>query len=163
MSVVQVFPSFVMLSLACVFVRDSLPSVEMWFDHGEDRCCGLSKVGMMETVGSPQVMWLVMLESAKDQILWVDPLGQHVPPRVRYGTTCLLIRYAIGCVSCLVEWRWLSSLWSVFVTFFVNYLNHMVQKGLLCAGNLSTASGDRLSGNRSKAWHTPVVDLCNNM
>jgi hypothetical protein len=29
MSVVQVFPSFMMLSLACVFVRDDLPSVEM--------------------------------------------------------------------------------------------------------------------------------------
>jgi uncharacterized membrane protein len=29
MSVVQVFPSFVMLSLACVFVSDGLPSVEM--------------------------------------------------------------------------------------------------------------------------------------
>jgi hypothetical protein len=42
MSVVQVFPSFVMLSLACVFVRDGLPSIEMLFDRGEDRCCGLS-------------------------------------------------------------------------------------------------------------------------
>jgi hypothetical protein len=39
MSVVQVFPSFVMLSLACVFVRYDLPSVEMWFDRGEGRCC----------------------------------------------------------------------------------------------------------------------------
>jgi uncharacterized membrane protein len=29
MSVIQVFPSFVMLSLACVFVTDGLPSVEM--------------------------------------------------------------------------------------------------------------------------------------
>jgi hypothetical protein len=29
MSVIQVFPSFVILSLACVFVRDGLPSVEM--------------------------------------------------------------------------------------------------------------------------------------
>jgi hypothetical protein len=29
MSVVRVFLSFVMLSLACVFVRDGLPSVEM--------------------------------------------------------------------------------------------------------------------------------------
>jgi uncharacterized membrane protein len=29
MSVVQVFLSFVMFSLACVFVRDGLPSVEM--------------------------------------------------------------------------------------------------------------------------------------
>jgi hypothetical protein len=53
---------------------------------------------MVVTVGFRQVMWLVMLESAKDQILGVDPLGQHVPPRVRYGTACLLIRYAICCV-----------------------------------------------------------------
>jgi hypothetical protein len=29
MSVVQLFPSFVMLSLACVFVRGGLPSIEM--------------------------------------------------------------------------------------------------------------------------------------
>jgi hypothetical protein len=29
----------------------------------------------------------------------------------------------------------------IFVTFCVNYLNHMVQKGALCVGNLSTASG----------------------
>jgi hypothetical protein len=63
---------------------------------------------MVETVGFRQVMWLVMLESAKDQISGVDPLG-HVPPRVRYGTACLLIRYAIGCVSCSVEWGWLLS------------------------------------------------------
>jgi hypothetical protein len=54
MGVVQVFPFFVMLSLASVFVRDGLPSIEMCFDHGEDRCCGLSKVGMMETVGIHQ-------------------------------------------------------------------------------------------------------------
>jgi hypothetical protein len=66
MSVVQVFPSFLMLSLACVFVRDGLPSVEMCFDRDEDRCCGLSKVRMVDTVGFRQVMWLVMLESAKD-------------------------------------------------------------------------------------------------
>jgi hypothetical protein len=163
MSVVQVFPSFVMLSLACVVVRDGLPSVEMWFDHVEDRCHGLSNVGMVETVGFCQVLWLVMLESAKDQILGVDTTGQHVPPRVRYGMTCLLIRYAVGCVSCSVEWGWYHTLWSVFVTFFVNCLNHMVQEEPFCAGNHSTASGDRFSGNHSKAWHTPVVDLCNGM
>jgi hypothetical protein len=29
MSIVEVFSSFVMLSLPCVFVRDGLPSVEM--------------------------------------------------------------------------------------------------------------------------------------
>jgi hypothetical protein len=110
MSVIQVFPSFVMLSLACDFVRDGLPSIEMWFDRGEDHCCGLSKVEMMETIGFRQVMWLVMLESAMDQILGVDTLGQHVPPRVRYGMSCLLIRYVVGCVSCSVEWGWLHSL-----------------------------------------------------
>jgi hypothetical protein len=66
MSVIQVFPSFVMLSLACVFVRDGLPSVKMIFDHGEDRCCGLSKVGMVETVGPHQMMRLVILESVKN-------------------------------------------------------------------------------------------------
>jgi fatty-acid desaturase len=63
-----------------------------------------------------------------------------VPPRVQYGMACLLIRYAIGCLSCSVEWGWLLSVWLVFVTFCVNNLNHMVQKGPLCAGNLSTAS-----------------------
>jgi hypothetical protein len=59
---------------------------------------------MVETVGFRQVMWFVMLKSAKDRILGVDTLGQHVPPRVRYGTSCLLIRNTIGCVSCSVEW-----------------------------------------------------------
>jgi hypothetical protein len=29
MSVIKVFPFFVMFSLACVFVRDGLPSIEM--------------------------------------------------------------------------------------------------------------------------------------
>jgi hypothetical protein len=111
MSVVQVFPSFVMLSLACVFVSDGLPSVVVWFDHGEVRCCGLSKVGIVETVGFHQVVWLVRLESATDRILGVDTLGQHVPPRVRYEISCLLNRYAIGYVSSSVEWGWLLSLW----------------------------------------------------
>jgi hypothetical protein len=75
MSVIQVFSSFVMLSLTCVFVRDGLPSVEMWFDHGKDRCCGLSKVGMVEMVEFHQVVWSVMLEYAKDWILEVDTPG----------------------------------------------------------------------------------------
>jgi hypothetical protein len=58
---------------------------------------------MVKTVGFRQVMWFVMLESAKDRILGVDTPEQYVPPRVQYGMTCLLIRYAIGCVSCSVE------------------------------------------------------------
>jgi hypothetical protein len=89
MRVVQVFPSYTMLSLACVFVRVfGLPSVDMSFDRGEDRCCDLSKVGLMEMVGIHQVMWIVLLESSKDRILGVDTPGQHVPPRVWYGTAC---------------------------------------------------------------------------
>jgi hypothetical protein len=58
---------------------------------------------MVETVGFHQVMWFVMLESAKDRIFGVDTPGQHVSPRVQFGMTCLLIRYAIGCVSCSVD------------------------------------------------------------
>jgi hypothetical protein len=42
-------------------------------------------------------VWQV-LESAKDLFLGVDPPGQHVPPRVRYGMTCLVIRKLRVCV-----------------------------------------------------------------
>jgi hypothetical protein len=61
---------------------------------------------MVVMVGFCQVMWFVMLKFAKDQILGVDTLGQHVSPCIRYGMTCLLIRYAIDYVSCSVEWGW---------------------------------------------------------
>jgi hypothetical protein len=50
-------------------------------------------------------LWLVLLESAKDLFLGVDPLGQHVSPSIWYGTTCLLIRNTLGSVSDLVEQR----------------------------------------------------------
>jgi hypothetical protein len=61
---------------------------------------------MVETAGFYQVMWFVMLESTKDRILGVDTPRQHVSSRVRYGMTCLLIKYTIGCVSCSIEWGW---------------------------------------------------------
>jgi hypothetical protein len=51
------------------------------------------------------VLWLVMLKSARDQILGVDTLGQQVSPCVRYGMTCLLIRGAMGSVPCSDEWE----------------------------------------------------------
>jgi hypothetical protein len=60
--------------------------------------------------------WHVVLESAKDWILGVDTPGQHVPPHVQYGMACLLIRNAIGYVSCSVEWGCAS--------FFVSYIWH---------------------------------------
>jgi hypothetical protein len=46
-----------------------------------------------------------MLESAKDRVIGVDTPGQQVPPRVRYGTTCLLIRDVVGSVPCSDEWE----------------------------------------------------------
>jgi hypothetical protein len=58
---------------------------------------------MVETVGICQVMWLVMLESAKDRVIGVATLGQQVSPRVRYGTTCLLIRDVVGSAPCSDE------------------------------------------------------------
>jgi hypothetical protein len=58
---------------------------------------------MVEMVGILQVMWFVMLESAKDRVLGVDTPGQQVPPRIRYGMICLLIRDAVGSVPCSDE------------------------------------------------------------
>ena len=75
---------------------------------------------MVETVGFRQVMWFVMLESTKDLILGVDTPGQHVPPRVRYGMACLLIRDVVGSVPCSDDWE---VAWS-----FTHA--HMVQEGL---------------------------------
>jgi hypothetical protein len=60
---------------------------------------------MVETVGVRQVMWFVMLESAKDQVKGVDTLGQQVSLRVRYEMACLLIRDVVGSVSCSNEWE----------------------------------------------------------
>jgi hypothetical protein len=56
-------------------------------------------------VGIRQVMRFVMLESAKDRVIGVDTLGQQVPPRVQYGTACLLIRDAVGSVPYSDEWK----------------------------------------------------------
>jgi hypothetical protein len=50
------------------------------------------------------VMWFVMLKSAKNQVIEVDTLGQ-VPPRVRYGMACLLIRNAVESVPYSDEWE----------------------------------------------------------
>jgi hypothetical protein len=60
---------------------------------------------MVKEVGIRQVMWIVMLESVKDRVLGVDTPGQQVPPRVRYGTTCLLIRGTVGSAPCSDEWE----------------------------------------------------------
>jgi hypothetical protein len=59
--------------------------------------------GMVETVGICQVMWFIMLESAKDRVIGVDTTEQQVLPRVKYGMTCLLIRDVVGSVPCSDE------------------------------------------------------------
>jgi hypothetical protein len=46
-----------------------------------------------------------MLESAKDKVIGIDTPGQQMTPRVRYETTCLLIRDAVKSVSCSDEWE----------------------------------------------------------
>jgi hypothetical protein len=58
---------------------------------------------MVEMVGIRQMMWFVVLESAKDRVIGVDTPEQQVPPHVRYGTACLLIRDAVGSVPYLDE------------------------------------------------------------
>jgi hypothetical protein len=77
----------------------------------EVRCCGLSKLWNSGEGYVLQGMWLVLLEYAKDWFLGVDPPEQPVPPGTRYGTTCLLIRDAIGSASCSVPWgrAWCSA------------------------------------------------------
>jgi hypothetical protein len=46
-----------------------------------------------------------MLKSVKDRVLGVDTPGQQVPPLVRYGMACLLIRGVVGSVPCSDEWK----------------------------------------------------------
>jgi hypothetical protein len=60
---------------------------------------------MVETVRIRQVMWFVVLESAKDRVIGVDTPEQQVPPHVWYGTTCLLIRGTMGSVHSSDEWE----------------------------------------------------------
>jgi hypothetical protein len=60
---------------------------------------------MVDTDGIHQEMWFVMLETAEDRVIGVDTPGQQVPPRVRYGTSCLLIRDVVGSVPCSDEWE----------------------------------------------------------
>jgi hypothetical protein len=60
---------------------------------------------MVKTLGIHQVMWFVMLESAKDRVIGVGTPGQQVPPRVRYRTSCLQIRDIVGSVPYSDKWE----------------------------------------------------------
>jgi hypothetical protein len=58
---------------------------------------------MVETVGIRQVMWFVMLKTTKDRVIGVDTPEKQVPPCVRYGMACLLIRDDVESVPCSDE------------------------------------------------------------
>jgi hypothetical protein len=60
---------------------------------------------MVETVEVRQVMWFIMLESAKDRVIGVDTPEQQVLSRVEYEIACLLIRDAMGSVPCSDKWE----------------------------------------------------------
>jgi hypothetical protein len=92
-----------------------------------------------------------MLESAKDRILGVDTPGQHVTPRLWYGTTYLLIRNAIGCVSCLVEWGIGIILCVILCDILCDLAEPHGARGALYWGILSTASVALCWGIHSKA------------
>jgi hypothetical protein len=64
-------------------------------------------------------LWFILLKFAKDRVLGVDTLGQHVLPRVRYRMAYLLIRDVVRSVSCSDKWE---VAWSFARA-------HMVQEG----------------------------------
>jgi hypothetical protein len=105
MSVVQVFPSL-WCWVWCVLLLRVLVFHLSWCEVTVVRIDVVvwAWVGMVETAGMHQVMWFVMLESAKDWVLGVDTLEQQVPAHVQNGTACLLIRDVVGYESCSTVW-----------------------------------------------------------
>jgi hypothetical protein len=65
-------------------------------------------VGMVEVVNTvmacgARIYWGPNLRSGQPRTTYATTC--------RYGMACLLIRYAICCVSCSVEWEWHHTLW----------------------------------------------------
>jgi hypothetical protein len=60
----------------------------------------------LERWGRLRPSWFVVShESAKDQVLGVDTLGQQVLAHVWYGTACLIIRDDVGNMPYSDEWQ----------------------------------------------------------
>jgi hypothetical protein len=100
-------------------------------------------------------LWLVMLESAKDRVLEVDTPGQQVPPRVRYGMVCLLIRDVVAIVPCSDEWE---------IDVVTRLGSHGARGAVVpCTTprNLSIAMG--LCTTLAKPGIRLIVNLCNGM
>jgi hypothetical protein len=96
-----------------------------------------------------------MLKYAKDYVLGVDTPGQQVPPRVRYGTACLLIRDIVGSVPCSDEWE----IGAVTCLGLHSARGAVVVRTTL--GNLSIAMVQRTA--LAKPGIRPIVNLCNGM
>jgi hypothetical protein len=78
-----------------------------------------------------------------------------VTPRVRYGTTCLLIRDAMGSVPCSDEWE---------IGIVIHLGSHGARGAMVpctTSGNLSLAMVPRTI--LAKPGIRPIVNLCNNM
>jgi hypothetical protein len=156
MTVVQVF-SFLWCWVWFVLSVESvgLPSVMIWGDHGEIRCCGLSKIWNGGEGYDLHNLWLVILESAKDRVLGVDTTGQYVLPRVQYGAACLLIWDVVKSVP-------YSNGWEIGV---VTRLGSHGAKGVVVPRttpeNLSIAMVPRTT--LAKPGIRPIINLCNDM
>jgi hypothetical protein len=129
-----------------------LPSVMIWGNHGEVRCCGLSKVCNDGKGCDLHSLWLVMLESTKNWALGVDTPRQQVSPCVQYGTTYLLIWDVVGSVPYSDEWE-------------IGIVTHLSSHGVRGAvvpcttpGNLSIAMV--LCTTLAKPGIRPIVNLC---
>jgi hypothetical protein len=90
-------------------------------------------------------------------------------PRTTCATTCPVWKGLLTnlvCYSSCVVFGWVGMA-HVFVTSLCDILcelpkPHGAEGATLC-GKPQHYKRGRLSGNRSKAWHTPVVGLCNGM
>jgi hypothetical protein len=121
----------------------------------KDRCCGLKKVWTGGKGCDIHGLWLVMLKYAKDRVLGVDTPEQQVPPCVRYGMACLLIRDVVGSVPYSNDWE----------IGAITCLGSRSARGAVVLrttlGNLSIAMVPRTA--LAKPGIRPIVNLCNGM
>jgi hypothetical protein len=61
----------------------------------------------------------------------------------------------------MLNWVGMTPYFVIYLTsYFVTYLNHMVQEGTFMREILALLAETVCSENRIKVWHTPIVDLC---
>jgi hypothetical protein len=147
---------FMMLTLTCGVLRVLVFHLS-WCEVTVVRFDAVvwARFGMVEPFVVHQVMWFVMLKSAKDRVIGVDTPWQQVPPRVRYGTACLLIRDDVGKCA-LLGWVGIWRSYSPRLTRCKRGRGTMI-----ISGNLSNAMVLRTT--LGKLGIRPIVNLCNDM